>query len=524
MSANSPPNNSIAYGLSQSLLEVPKKPIEAERAPTSNDIQPLGTIWVDKSIGKLYGLSRIVAGAADWEGLGGPAGALTGVTSITALAGSDLTMNAASGQDLIFALGDDAASNKLSVTNNSGTEVASIDSTGFGRYSNSVSLINNAGPAGVVQLFINNSDNVDTDSHAKTFIQSGGTGGGDALHTFRIGGSGQTVSMGIDNSSANDDFLFCNSTALGTNTFLTVDGSSLAPTWSTQGWNLIGSAAATPVVSLVSTSDTGGNSTVGHVINIPSGGAQDALIEFSISGGQAWIMGLDNSTAGDNFSLSAGGTLGSNNVFSVSGATNNTAFELGNVRVVRTGVGVDVLHTVENEDNTNASSNAASLMISGGASGGDAYSQWQVTGAGVFTAGIDNSDGDSWVLAASTTLGASNVLRVDGTSSDVSVAAGNLAISTTGKGLQVKGGAATDMVGTATLASGTITVNNTNIATGDLIFIQRIDRNGSSAIGYLSYTISAATSFTINSDQFASPGTTETNDTSILAYQIIRPL
>lgn len=68
---------------------------------------------------------------------------------------------------------------------------------------------------------------------------------------------------------------------------------------------------------------------------------------------------------------------------------------------------------VTHSDNTNGASNARVKVSVGGASGGDAVYRMQVTGVTDWTMGIDNSvSGDPWVLAASNTLGTSNVLSI----------------------------------------------------------------------------------------------------------------
>jgi hypothetical protein len=101
-------------------------------------------------------------------------------------------------------------------------------------------------------------------------------------------------------------------------------------------------------------------------------------------------------------------------------------------------------------------------------------------------------------------------------------ASGNVIINAAGKQLRVHGGAVTDFIGTGTLASGTVTIANTNIASTDRIFTQRIAANGSTTLGMLSYTISAAASFTITSLIEGTPGSTQTADTSTFAYFIVR--
>jgi hypothetical protein len=99
-----------------------------------------------------------------------------------------------------------------------------------------------------------------------------------------------------------------------------------------------------------------------------------------------------------------------------------------------------------------------------------------------------------------------------------------LTIATTGNGLRIKGGAVTDMVGTAVLSSGTVTVANTNIATGDLILLSRVAANASTTLGVLSYTISTGASFTINALILGTPGSVQTGDLSSVAYIIVRPV
>lgn len=71
--------------------------------------------------------------------------------------------------------------------------------------------------------------------------------------------------------------------------------------------------------------------------------------------------------------------------------------------------------TSSNTSNT-ASSNAGVSAIVAGTSAGDPFFTAGVTGATDYTWGIDNSDGDAWVLSNATSLGSSNRLRLDTTS------------------------------------------------------------------------------------------------------------
>ncbi len=80
------------------------------------------------------------------------------------------------------------------------------------------------------------------------------------------------------------------------------------------------------------------------------------------------------------------------------------------------------------------------------------------------------------------------------------------------------------MAGTAVLTLGTVTVLNTNIATGDLIFLSRIASNGSVTLGEYTYTISNAASFTVTSLILGTPASTQVADVSSFAYFIVRPV
>jgi uncharacterized protein YoaH (UPF0181 family) len=103
------------------------------------------------------------------------------------------------------------------------------------------------------------------------------------------------------------------------------------------------------------------------------------------------------------------------------------------------------------------------------------------------------------------------------------VSGGNLSIASTGKGLLVKGGLVTDMVGAGVLTLGTQTILNTNVLTGDRIFLQRIATNGSATLGEFAYTISNGASFTVTSYILGTPGTKQDDDVSSYSYFIVRP-
>lgn len=91
-----------------------------------------------------------------------------------------------------------------------------------------------------------------------------------------------------------------------------------------------------------------------------------------------------------------------------------------------------------------------------------------------------------------------------------------------GTQLRCNGGAVTDFIGQATLTAGTVSVANTNITADDRIFLSVSDINGSTKLGHLTFTITPATGFVINSRQASTPASLETSDISIVDYFIVR--
>ncbi len=83
------------------------------------------------------------------------------------------------------------------------------------------------------------------------------------------------------------------------------------------------------------------------------------------------------------------------------------------VTLSKSSVGGNSLISVTNSDNTNGSSHAQFQVISGGASGGDAFVRYSISGVTTWSEGIDNSDSDAFVITpTSTPGGAANGLRI----------------------------------------------------------------------------------------------------------------
>lgn len=95
---------------------------------------------------------------------------------------------------------------------------------------------------------------------------------------------------------------------------------------------------------------------------------------------------------------------------------------------------------------------------------------------------------------------------------NLTVNTGDLIANTAGRGLKVKEGSNARM-GVAVLVGGTIAVSNTSVTANTRIFLSRSTTGGTT--GDLSYTLIAATSFTINSSNAA--------DTSTINWMLVEP-
>lgn len=140
-------------------------------------------------------------------------------------------------------------------------------------------------------------------------------------------------------------------------------------------------------------------------------------------------------------------------------------------------------------------------------------------GTGI-TATTGNIAASSGNVSASGSVSAGT--SITATAGNITATLGNLILNGAAKQVQVHGGAATDFIGETTLVLGTVTVLNTNIASTDRILLSRRSINGSTALGSLTYSISASTSFTITAVDPGTPANTITADISILEYFIVR--
>lgn len=135
----------------------------------------------------------------------------------------------------------------------------------------------------------------------------------------------------------------------------------------------------------------------------------------------------------------------------------------GSVVFSRSAAGVDINEQITNSDNTSGTSNAGLQLATGGASGGDPYLQFAISGVGAstMTMGLDNSASDTFVISNSTALGTSNALtltQAGALSATTTITAGTGIVATTGN-ISASAGSITAAT-TLTATSGAITATN----------------------------------------------------------------
>ena len=341
------------------------------------------------------------------------------------------------------------------------------------------------------------------------------------------------TTLALDNCVAFSPVTFSNDTEGSINLSSFSGGASAAITMSSSGNIAISSSVIdssnTPAIAgagagTLSLQDISflDDSTISTSLTLGGGNTKGLAFETLAADAGLTISGNDIDADGTDTNISITvSPKGTGNFIVDGGDIQATA---GDIIATRSSAGADVTVESTNSDNTNAASRGGFEAAVGGTSAGDPYVNFLISGGQTFTMGIDNSStNDDFVISDNATLGTNDRLVIDGSTGNTSIT-GNLLLPTAATQLQVEGGAVTDFIGTATLVAGTVTIANTNIAATDRVFIQRQDVNGSTAVGELTYSITASTSFTVTSVQPATPGSTETNDTSIIMYWIVRQL
>lgn len=373
-----------------------------------------------------------------------------------------------------------------------------------------------AGTATIVE--IENSDNTNTASHSEVLVQTGGASGGDPKLVLDVD-SVQQFYVGIDNTDS-DILKIGSGAAVGTTSSVQLtDAGALSVLRGDVDITRSGGSSTDVTFTLANSDNANADSNAVATIQSGGGSGGDPTLVLDVNSVQQHYIGVDNSDS-DKLIVGSGTAVGTNSSIELTAAGAMSVLR-GNVDITRSEDGAAVSHSVVNSSDTADSTSLIDLQVAG-TSAGDAYQTFTVSGGQVYSVGLDNSStNDDFVISDNATLGTNNRISIDGSTGDVTIGQ-NLILGSVATQLQMNGGAVTDFIGSATLSSGTVTVANTNIAAGDRIFIQRQDINGSSAVGELTYSISAATSFTITSVQPGTPASTETNDASIVMYFIVR--
>lgn len=322
-----------------------------------------------------------------------------------------------------------------------------------------------------------------------------------------------------------------------------------------------GASAADSTINVLSGNGTAGTQTFNMLtgtragaLNLATGAAAHVIIVGSASAGAITVdtaagISLDGATA-SNFTVtgaaidltlaSVGGSVNLDGSEAVVDAIRIQASDAaGGIDIDAGTGGIDILTTgafsLDGTTSSNISlagagadltiaSASGRVIVDGGEAGSDAVTIVAGSGGIDMDAALQINITSPQAAADAILLNASNAaggIQLTAGTAGVQVS-GNLILSAVATQLQMNGGAATDFIGQATLVLGTVTVNNTNIAATDKIYLSRSGAAASTTLGELSYTISAGASFTITALQTATPGSTQTGDVSIVEYIIVR--
>jgi len=266
--------------------------------------------------------------------------------------------------------------------------------------------------AGTTAIYeFEHTNNSNTASHVEVLVQNGGASGGDPFIALDVAGT-QQYYIGIDNSDS-DILKIGSGTAVGTTSSVQLTNAGALSVLRGNADVTRSDSGAVVSASVVNSSNTA-SSDAKVLVTCGGTSAGDAATVYSVSGGQAYAIGLDNS-ASDAFVIAASATLGSTNAISISTAgavtipvsLTNTG---GDTITVRSDAGAEVTTEVTNSDNTNAASDAYFEAAVGGTSAGDAGIRFQISGGQNWSAGLDNSASDGFALSASNDIGTTNVM------------------------------------------------------------------------------------------------------------------
>lgn len=477
------------FGSRPENVEIPTIDI---RNPATTDVNyPIGKQWINRITNAVYQLTSITSAAgilsANWASLGtvgGDLDTLSGDTGTATPAAGDILLagtageivTSAAGNTITFALDDPLViSGALTVIGLFTADASAvIDTAGT-----ALNLATDVDTAAV---------NIGTAAAARTITIGNVTGAtGVVVNTGTGSFTATTTGTGDIVLNSDDTMLLDADGVLELNSSAGVIG--IGNDADAQNIN-VGTGAAARVITV-------GNVTGATQVVLNSGTAgiagtaTNGAITFN-SGTGAVSVSTDATATTVNLSTGAGvktTTLGSTNTTSAttvqsgSGALNVTS--ANGALTVNSGTGA-----------LGISTDAAATTLSIG------------TGAAAKTLTIGSTNTTS---ATNLTAGSGGVN-----------CATSFALTSVATFISLNGGAVTDFIGTGTLTAGTVTIANTNIAAADRIMLSRTAANASTALGMLTYTISAGASFTVTALETATPADTEVGDASSFSYIIFR--
>lgn len=492
-----------SYGLNNPLQDVFPVPVVADRAPNDNDTQyELGQQWVNRTTAQIFALGNITDGTPTWSILGETAGSFpitpfvvgtSGQAGYTTIQAAIDAATLAGGSNVIW-VQPDTYTEDLTITSSitfmNINEMATINgihtppTTGAVSFDGftliSATHILSSAASGTTSLSINNS--LITITNGYVFDVPSWTG-----DIFMRNCTDSSTNNGIINNvsggGGSDVTLVSSSLGAGSGQILEINGSGDNIDFQSCNINcpvnILGSGNLLfqNGLKFTNTITIGGSFTGFGIDTNFRGGTSQALI-FNSSG---------------DFSIS-NGEIQSTNDPAVGGM----------------GAGTLTLTSIAFPNNANI---AATVIVAGGiGSSGTFNTLDQTTGLTISSNDISSDGTDANIPITVSPKG----------TGDVQISS-NLGLTTAATQLQVEGGALTDFIGQTTLAAGTVTVANTNIAATDRIFLTAISTGAAVAIGRLDVSIIASTSFTITSIN-PTNNTTETNDVSVVNYFIVRQL
>ena len=203
------------------------------------------------------------------------------------------------------------------------------------------------------------------------------------------------------------------------------------------------------------------------------------------------------------------GTTFTNNSMTPTGSDANIDLQVngkgsGGVIHSRGLVGGDVTVESTNTDNTNGASRGGFEAAVGGATAGDPYVNFLVSGAGSFTMGIDNSDSDNFKISTGTALGTTDDVRLTSAGA-LSVLRGDLDVTRS-------------QTGTVTG-----TVSNTSVGAGtDNSLVQVTSGGAAGGDAYLGFTVTGAGSWVAGIDNSDTDAFVISNGTAIGTTNVIK--